>query len=166
MVPLLSDRFTRVFREEHREIRDLLLDLVEAFRGRDSARLPGLISQIAARTGPHFRYEEEAMYPSLVDLFGAEYIDKLLADHDLAIATARRLAALASRDSLTDDEVDEGVRGARRILPHVSDCDGLSIMVERLPPARIQAIFDARSRARADNLDLLHWAAEVRDRPS
>lgn len=58
------------------------------------------------------------------------------------------------------------MRGARSILPHVSDCDGLSIMVERLPPARVEAIFAARARARAADVDLLRWAAQLRERPS
>jgi hypothetical protein len=49
-------------------------------------------------------------------------------------------------------------------LPHVSDCDGLSIMVERLSEEKIRSILDARDRALQAGLDLLSWANEVRAR--
>ena len=45
--------------------------------------------------------------------------------------------------------------GARSILPHVSDCDGLSIMVERFPDERIRTILETRQRALAADVDLL-----------
>lgn len=156
--------FTDIFRQEHREVRDLLFDLIDAFHARDTARTRTLLGQIAALTGPHFRYEEESLYPSLVDVFGPDYVDKLLGDHDGAVRTARRLAELASLAPLTDALVDEAVAGARSILPHVSDCDGLSIMVERFPDERIAAILDTRQRALAADVDLLTWATTIRDR--
>lgn len=45
----------------------------------------------------------------------------------------------------------------RAILPHVSDCDGLSIMVEILPNVCVASVFAARERAQAENPDLLSW---------
>jgi hypothetical protein len=156
--------FTDVFRQEHRQVRDLLFDLIDAFRARDSAEARALTVRIAALTGPHFRYEEESLYPSLVDVFGADYVEKLLGDHDGAVRTARRLVELAAVDDLTDAQVEEAVAAARSILPHVSDCDGLSIMVERFPTDRIESIFETRQRALDDDVDLLTWAADIRSR--
>jgi hypothetical protein len=156
--------FTDIFRHEHRAVRDLLFDLIGAFEARDTARAQRLLGQIAALTGPHFRYEEESLYPSLVEVFGAEYVDKLLGDHDGAIRTARRLVELASLDHLDDAQVAEAVAGARSILPHVSDCDGLSIMVERFADERVAGILDTRRRALAADVDLLTWASAIRQR--
>jgi hypothetical protein len=158
--------FTDIFRHEHRAVRDLLFDLIDAFGARDLARARDLLGQIAALTGPHFRYEEESLYPNLVDVFGVEYVDKLLGDHDGAIRTARRLVELASLDRLDDAQVAEAVAGARSILPHVSDCDGLSIMVERFPDERIDTILDTRQRALTADVDLLTWAGGIRNRPA
>lgn len=67
---MLADRFTQVFREEHRSVRDTLLDLIRAFEDRDKRRISLLLHQTARLTGPHFRYEEEALYPGLTELFG------------------------------------------------------------------------------------------------
>jgi hypothetical protein len=58
------------------------------------------------------------------------------------------------------------VRLTRGILPHVSDCEGLTIMVELFPDSALEAVLDARARAREAGLDLLTWAGEVRTRPA
>lgn len=158
--------FTEVFRAEHREVRDLLFALIDAFQDRNTALARSLLDRIAAVTGPHFRYEEESLYPNLVAVFGKDYVDKLLGDHDAAVRTARRLVELATVDSLDDDQVSEAVAGVRSILPHVSDCDGLSIMVERFSDEKINSILDTRERALSAGVDLLTWASTIRDRPA
>ena len=162
---MLADQFSQIFRQEHRIVRDALLDLIQAFVGRDRSRIQDLIGQVAKYTGPHFRYEEESLYPELVQIFGAEYVERVFSDHDRAIATAKQLAALGAKESLTDQEVNQAVAWVRSILPHVSDCDGLSIMVERLEEEKVQAIFDSRERSNAAGLNLLAWAEQVRKRP-
>jgi hypothetical protein len=160
------ERFATIFREEHRVVRDLLVALVDAFEHRDPDRARVLLSRLAVVTGPHFRYEEESLYPALVPIFGADYVQKLLDDHDGAIAAARRLVELAGKTSLGVGDVAEGVRLVRSILPHVSDCEGLTIMVEILPDELVATMLEARERANADGLDLLTWASEVRSRPA
>ncbi|MBI4446134.1 MAG: hemerythrin domain-containing protein [Acidobacteria bacterium] len=116
-------------------------------------------------TGPHFRYEEEVMYPALVEIFGQKYVDKLYADHNRVIGSAERLVQLIGKDTWSGEAVEEGLELVRGMLPHVSDCDGLSIMVERLPEATVQSILDARERCNTAGLDLLRWAKELRKRP-
>jgi hypothetical protein len=160
------ERFRQAFGEEHRLVRDLLLELVDAFRDRDVARARDLLDRTAAATGPHFRYEEEAMYPLLVQIFGPEYIAQLLRDHDRVIGSTERLLELIDGPSLSDEDVEEATRRVRGMLPHVSDCDGLSIMVERLPASDVKTILETRERSLRDDLDLLIWAHVVRGRPA
>lgn len=160
----LADEFTHVFREEHRQVRDLLLELVSAFEARDGARAREALGRTAALTGPHFRYEEESLYPALVPLFGSPYVEHLLGEHDRAIQGARRLVEIVAEDRLGDEEAEEAVGIVRSILPHVSDCDGLSIMVEVLPEEKVGALFAARERSLAEGLDLLTWADGPRGR--
>jgi len=158
------DIFTAYFGKEHRGARDLLLALVRAFEDRDQARARELLGTLARLAGPHFRYEEEALYPELVPLFGPEYVDKLLVDHDVAIDSARKLVVLADQAALTDDEIAEARSLVRKILPHVTDCDGLSIMVELLPESTVETLLETRKAAIAENLDLFAWAADARTR--
>ncbi|HKJ69916.1 MAG TPA: hemerythrin domain-containing protein, partial [bacterium] len=71
------DKFVKTFREEHRQVRDTLLDLMNAFQNRDRERIGELLNKTAELTGPHFRYEEEALYPGLVGICGKGYIESL-----------------------------------------------------------------------------------------
>ncbi|MBM3803505.1 MAG: hemerythrin domain-containing protein [Acidimicrobiia bacterium] len=164
---MLADDFARMFRDEHRIVRDTLLDLVQAFEERDRERIHTLLAGVARFTGPHFRYEEESMYPALTGIFGEEYIQKLLRDHDRAIEVAEELVQLSSKAELTGQDVTAAIRLIRgSVMPHVSDCDGLSIMVETLPETQVQNILDSRRQSLAANLDLLTWAKTVRRRPA
>ncbi len=161
---MLADEFTTIFRDEHRQVRDALLDLLVAFQERNRDEMSSLLGTIAGLTGPHFRYEEESLYPGLVDLFGAEYVEQLFGDHDRAIGSAGRLVELAGQDELSDEDVTLAVKLIRGILPHVSDCDGLSIMVERFPEEKVRAVLDCRDSSLDANLDLIAWAEQVRGR--
>lgn len=163
---MLADQFTQAFREEHRKVRDTLLDLIQAFVEHDRGRIQSLLNQAAVYVGPHFRYEEEALYPALIEIFGEEYIEQLMSDHDRVIGTAQRLIELGEKESLADEDVQEATRLIRSVLPHVSDCDGLSIMVERLPDEKVQSILDAREQSLREGLDLVQWSEEVRSRPT
>ncbi len=162
---MLADQFAQIFRQEHRNVRDALLDLILAFQARDRERIQALLNRVAVLTGPHFRYEEEALYPALVEIFGEEYVEKLWGDHDRAIGIAQSLVSLAGKEQLTDQDITRATQLIRRVLPHVSDCDGLSIMVERLPTEKVQRILDTREHSNAVGLNLLQWADQVRGRP-
>lgn len=161
---MLADQFSKVFREEHRQIRDALLDLISAYSKRDQDQIQSLLQQVATLTGPHFRYEEETLYPALTAIFGQEYVESLLSDHDSAIGTAKKLVDLAGKGSLSEEEANQAVSMVRGVLPHVSDCDGLSIMVERLPEKQVQSILDARDRSNQAGLNLIQWASQIRKR--
>lgn len=139
---MFHQQFAEQFRAEHRQVRDLLLQILQAFEQRDTRQAGELVQSIAALSGPHFRYEEDAVYPALVTIFGEEYVQKILGDHDRVIASAARLSALSQKQQLEEGDVQEAGCLFRSILPHVSDCDGLSIMVECLPEERVQQILD------------------------
>jgi len=162
----LADEFTVLFRDEHREVRDELLDLIDAFRERDREQIGLHLGRVAALTGPHFRYEEESLYPALTSIFEKAYVEYLYEAHDGAIARARELVELAGRETLSDEDVASAIRAIREILPHVSDCDGLSVMVEVLPEQDVREILAARERTGRLGLDLLAWADTVRARPA
>lgn len=161
----MSDQFSQAFREEHRLVRDALLDLVEAFQKRDSERAQAILGEAAKLAGPHFRYEEETLYPYLIDIFGRDYIEKLLDDHNRIIETISTLVEFSHNEQLSDVEAQTATDLVRTILPHVSDCDGLSIMVERLSSEKVQSILQSRDRAFSENLDLFRWINEARKRP-
>ena len=58
----------------------------------------------------------------------------------------------------------ECVNTVRSILPHVSDCEGLSIMVERLDDEIVNTICDSMENARKENPPLIEWSETTRNR--
>ncbi|MBU6391827.1 MAG: hemerythrin domain-containing protein [Planctomycetes bacterium] len=149
------------FREDHRKVRDGLLELMEALQSKDIATARKILGKINVVVGPHFRYEEETLYPALRVLLG-EYVDQLLKEHDGVIATARSCAELLKKDSLTDGEAKQAATAARSLLIHVSNCDGLSILSERLSKKEIDNLSEKLAAARKAGVPLLDWAETIR----
>ncbi|MDZ4246600.1 MAG: hemerythrin domain-containing protein, partial [Dehalococcoidia bacterium] len=76
------------FREDHRKVRDGLLELAQAAEAGDLGKAREILGKIDVAVGPHFRYEEETLYPSLKEFLG-DYVDSLIGEHDGVITTAR-----------------------------------------------------------------------------
>ncbi len=151
------------FREDHRKVRDGLLALEEAIRQNRIGEAREVLGGLNQLVGPHFRYEEEALYPTLREYLG-EYVDQLLNEHDGVIRTARRCAELLQKDELSPEEREAGARAARSLLVHVSNCDGLAIISERLDADRLGELARKFETCREQGVPLLEWAATIRER--
>ncbi|MCF6155370.1 MAG: hemerythrin domain-containing protein [Candidatus Brocadia sp.] len=149
------------FREDHRKVRDGLLELIKALQLKDVAKARKILGNINVLVGPHFRYEEETLYPALRVLLG-EHVDQLLEEHDGVIATARSCANLLKKDNLTDEEAKQAANAARTLLIHVSNCDGLSILSERLSNKEIDNLSEKLAVSREAGVPLLDWAETIR----
>ncbi|MFQ5874307.1 MAG: hemerythrin domain-containing protein [Dehalococcoidia bacterium] len=151
------------FREDHRKVRDGLLDLASAAEKGDLDTARATLGAIDKLVGPHFRYEEEALYPSMKEFLG-EYVDRLIEEHDGAIDTAKTAAGLLAKPSLTADEAGAAANAARALLVHVSNCDGLNILAERFSKTKLDELADHFQKSRDAGVPLLQWADTVRAR--
>jgi Hemerythrin HHE cation binding domain len=151
---MLANQFAEAFRGEHRQLRDLLLGLIDAFQSNDVEAIQEGIHEMAAAAGPHFHYEGEALYPALSEIYGEDYVERLQAEHDRTLAAARELAALGEAEELPPEAVEYGLELIRQLLPHVSESDGLSVIVEVLPPAQVGSIMKARKHAKRAGISL------------
>jgi len=149
------------FREDHGKVRDGLLDLSDALQKHDVTKARQILNNINTLVGPHFRYEEEALYPSLRQFLG-EYVDQLLKEHENVINTAKSAAQLLGKDTLTEEEAANAVKAARSLLVHVSNCDGLGILTERLSVKELKTLGEKLSQARKSGVPLLEWADKIR----
>ncbi len=156
------EQFNETFRDEHRQLRDMLLGLIDAFQSNDSERARQGIAELAEQAAPHFHYEQEALYPALAQVHGDEYVEKLLDEHEQAVAAAYQLAALAEEEEFSDEELEYGLELVRQLLPHVSDRDGLAVMVEVLEPSAIKRIHKAQKESKRSGVSLaaLHKGAK------
>ena len=149
------------FREDHRKVRDGLLDIIKALQSKDVLKAREILGNINVMIGPHFRYEEETLYPRLRTFLG-EYVDQLVKEHDGVIDTARACANLLGKNSLTDKEANDAANAARALLVHVSNCDGLAILSERLGKSEIDYLGEKFTASRKAGVPLLDWAATIR----
>ncbi len=150
------------FREDHRLVRDGILDITAALKAKDMVKAREILGQLNDLTGPHFRYEEEYLYPMMKEYLG-EYVDQLLSEHNNVIETAKVCAELLSKDELTDAESADAQKAAMAMLIHVSNCDGLAILSERIEQAELDALGDRFMEAREKGVGLLEWAETVRN---
>lgn len=151
------------FREDHRKVRDGLLDIIDALKAKNIGRAEEILGDLNTMVGPHFRYEEETLYPTL-KVFLGEYVDQLLKEHDGVIETAHVCAELLNQGSLTDEEAAQAAEAARALLIHVSNCDGLAILSERLTPEELEELGQKFTAAREAGVSLLDWAENIRNR--
>lgn len=149
------------FREDHRKVRDGLLDMIGALEAKQVVRAGEILGRLNVMVGPHFRYEEEALYPTL-KVFLGEYVDQLVREHDGVIDTARQCLELLKKGSLTDDEAQQAAQAARTLLVHVANCDGLNILSERLSKDELDQLGKKLAAAREAGVPLLDWAANIR----
>ena len=159
-----SGYFFKEFKKDHRMIRDLLLDMITALLRQDILQLRNLLSDLDAIAGPHFRFEEESLYPSLISIYGESYINKLLTDHDLVIARSKKILQVIQQSDDKIVDFKDMINTVRAILPHVSDCEGLGIMVEKLPESKVQVIVECMKNARRENISLIEWSESLRMR--
>ena len=132
--------FSALFRTEHRVLRDLILDLIEALRAGNHPQARRLVGQRADMAVPHLRYEEERKYPALVEFFELVHVESLCVEHDSAIGAARPLCELVGGASWGEAQRVETEELARGLRPHVSVCERLSILVERPSESEVARI--------------------------
>ena len=144
-----ANEFIESFRDEHRRMRDALLALAEAFEASDAESIRDGIAAMTADAPPHFHFERSALYPALMEFYDEDYLSELLAEHQAALEATRELGELAEAEELDSDATERGLELVRQLLPHVSDRDGLSMMVEVLPEKHVARIMKARAKAGA-----------------
>ncbi len=149
------------FRDDHRKVRDGILAITEALGRKDVQKAREILDELNTLVGPHFRYEEETLYPALRKFLG-EYVDQLLREHNTVIDTARTCAELLQKDVLTDQEAEDAKRAAMALLVHVSNCDGLAILSERFSREELEEMGRKFEEARKAGVPLLEWAEKMR----
>jgi hemerythrin-like domain-containing protein len=152
-------------RKDHNKVRDILLDLIDAIKRLDVTKAFELLLILDKLGGPHFRAEEEVMYPLLKKFFGEEYYNRLLEEHDRVIKAATHLAETLGKGSITPQEAEELIKLIQsEILPHPITCSGLEIFMERLSSEELDKIAESLLAARKEEVPLLEWSQTIRTR--
>ncbi|WP_309493681.1 hemerythrin domain-containing protein [Candidatus Hecatella orcuttiae] len=152
-------------KEDHGKVRDLLLDIMSAIKRRDVTKAFELLLILDKLGGPHFRFEEEVMYPAMKRFYGEDYYLRLLEEHDRVIRAAKQLAETLGKGSITEEESERLIKLIQNeILPHPITCSGLEILMEKLSPEELEKIAESIEAGREAEVPLLEWADTIRAR--
>ncbi len=149
------------FCEDHRKMMDMLLGMIDALGVKDVAKAREILGELNTIAGPHGKFEEDAFFPAL-RVFLGENVDSLVKEHDGIIETAKACAALLEKDSITDEEAKQAVDATRKMLAHVSNCEGLEILSKRLESSVVDGLADSFAADREAGVSLLEWADSIR----
>ena len=152
-------------KSDHAQVRDILLDLIDASGRRDAVKALELLLVLDKLGGPHFWWEEESFYPTLERFFGSEYKEYLFNAHDRIIRAVRKLSLILGKGEITDDDARQiPILIRTEILPHPIECEGLTLFSERLTEEELRAMAEKFKAIRKKGLSLLEWADQVRPR--
>jgi hypothetical protein len=150
---------------DHKVVRDTLLEMVDTIRKKDVTKAFELLIKLDKLGGPHFRAEEETMYPAMKRFYGDDYYERLLSEHDSVINAAKKIAETLGKGSLTDEDVEWLVKIVQNeIMPHPITCSGLEILMERLSSDELKSIALNLAASRKADVPLLEWADSIRSR--
>ncbi len=89
-----------------------MLEMASAAEAGDVAKARGILGQIDTLIGPHFRYEEETLYPAMKEFLG-DYVDSLVEEHAGAIDTAKTAAKVLSQPIYIQRGRADGCQGSQ-----------------------------------------------------
>jgi RND superfamily putative drug exporter len=144
------DELDAVAHAEHRHLMDLLQELELAGTQRDGARVSGLAHELRDAAVPHFRYEQRALFPQLVDAIGPERVERLYAEQDGVLAALGAIEAVAGGRKLDTGAAEETRRLVREARAGVAACDGLARIVAQQPAEVAERVLAARARVLAE----------------
>ena len=140
------DELEAVAHAEHRHLMELLGEIEVAGTGRDAARVTGLVHELRDAAEPHFRYEQRALFPQLVDVLGPEQVERLYVEQDRVIGALAEIEAIAGTGEIDVSGAGETRRLVRVARASVASCDGLATVVAEQPAEVAARVLAARQR--------------------
>lgn len=152
------------FKADHAKVRDSLLNLIEAINEKNAFKALEILVQLDRLVGPHFRWEEECLYPIMEKFFGRQYHLYLLSAHDRIVKRAKELLEVLKKGSISSEEAKTLVDIIRNeILPHPIECEGITLFAEKLTEKELERLRVNLERNRRENVPLLEWADKIKD---
>lgn len=106
------------FHSDHQKVVSTLTELRETISNRDIARVRMLLAATENLAGPHFKFEELYLYPTLERFLGEAYIERLVNEHDGIFRSVRHVAQLAQKDLWSDPEHQSTMTNLDLIYEH------------------------------------------------
>lgn len=154
---MVYEDFLQAFKEEHKAILDHLLMLRGAIRHGDSSEARRIVNSLDVIMGPHFRVEEEALYPMLKEYFGEEKVQRLLEEHSVATEAMNEFKQNIGNETYVKEHGEVVLKKLQGFFMHVTSCDGLSIIIEKFPEDQKRKLAFHLAKVRAEAIPLTLW---------
>jgi len=152
-------------KSDHYQVRDSLLDLIDATGKRDAQKALEILLRLDKLTGPHFRWEEESFYLAFEKFFGRQYLEYLLSVHDRIIKRGKELAEILGTGQITAEQakiLPDIIRND--VLSHPIECEGILIFADRLSRQELDKLAADLEKARKQGVPLLEWGDKIKDK--
>ncbi len=150
--PELETGLLRAFQEDHARLGDGFFRLSERLRANDPDGARAVARELDELAGPHIGFEEEDFYPRLVPILGSADVDRLRAEHDLALDTIRML--LEDAGAFDEAQRAELLRGSEQMESHIAECGELFQALAQMP---LEEQADLRARLMEWRRRRPHW---------
>ena len=148
------------FHSDHQKVVNALFELRQAIASRDVGRVRSILEAAEGLVGPHFKFEERYLYPSLEQFLGEVSVKRLLNEHDGVFRSVGRIAELARKDSWSDADAESALANLELIYEHPIACDGLSLWMERMGAEEQQQLLEKMQEVRRQGTRLSEYRRE------
>jgi hypothetical protein len=148
------------FHSDHTKVVQALMDLRSAIQNRDPLRVRATLGEANKLVGPHFKFEELHLYPSLKQFTGEAGMHRLINEHDGIFRSVATLLDLAAKDTWSDSDAKAADAYLDLVWEHPITCDGLSLYIEKLPTETQTALLNRMEEMRQQGTTLLEYRKE------
>jgi hypothetical protein len=148
------------FHADHAKVVQALMDLRNAIQARDVGRVRATLDKANKLVGPHFKFEEKYLYPSLIEFLGEAGLQRLLTEHDGVFRGVASLVDLAAKDTWTEADAHSAAANLSLIWEHPITCDGLSLYIEQMPESTQATLLNQMEELRREGTTLLEYRKE------
>jgi RND superfamily putative drug exporter len=143
------ERLGALAHDEHHRLLGLLGELEEASERRDTDRVLELVEETRGIAEPHFRYEQQSLFPLLLDAIGPERVEALYAAQAEVVDALKRIEELSGPARVKKAAAAETKRLVGVARASVHGCDALEDTVAHQPAEVAELVLAARDRAYA-----------------
>ncbi len=110
------------FLDDHRILIAGIQGIIEAIEREDSGRAIELAAELDRQAGAHMAFEEEIFYPRLAKVYGAEFVEQMVAEHGVGQRAVRTLLAKNLDRPLSRKQRSQVLEDLDVALKHVMSC--------------------------------------------
>lgn len=163
-MPQESSSLRAAFLDDHRRLTRGLLRLLEALKENDPAAARAAADELDEVAGPHMEFEETIFYPTLEQLLGSDFVDRLSHEHALGQDAVRTVLRRNADAPFPESERRMLVERMETALEHALSCGSLLSHLDNLDECTTRKMHEQLLELRAQKRRWTSLPGKARDR--